>query len=210
MAAPVPTIRLRWPSAKRIISTRFPSVGILDRLVAPEELGRLEEIDARTNPRLRLAATAASVIVAPFVHVNPAGSRFSDGTFGIFYAAHRLPTAIAEVRYHRERFLAATSEPAQTLELMLYEAAVNGTLHDIRTSDNRGWYDPNSYARSQPLGLRLHKSGSEGIVYRSVRDPAGTCAAAFTPTIVSRCRAIKPLFARWNGTRITTISAPVT
>lgn len=217
------TVPLRWRAAKRIISTRFPSVGILDRLVDPSELDTLLELDARTNPRLReeLGAIAsippaervvgpgASVIMAPFAHPNPEGSRFCDATFGAFYAAHTLPTAIAEVRYHRERFMRASREPAQTLELMLYEALVRGDFHDIRASENRGWYSPISYEKSQPLGVRLHAADADGIVYRSVRDPSGECVAAFKPSLISRCRPIKPVFAHWDGSRITAITAPV-
>jgi hypothetical protein len=157
----------------------------------------------------RAVGPGSTVIMAPFAHPNPDGSRFSDGRFGVFYAAHRLPTAIAEVRYHRKRFMRASHEDAQTLELMLYEATIRGDFHDIRASDNRGWYDPASYARSQPLGLRLHKESSGGIAYRSVRDPSGECVAAFKPSRISRCRPIKPLFAHWNGERITTFTTPV-
>ena len=220
MSLPIPVVRLRWRAASRIVSTRFPSVAILDRLAEPGDVDALLELDARTNPRLneRLGAIAAippaqrvtgpgaSVVMAPFAHVNPAGSRFSDGRFGAFYAAHRVSTAVAEVCYHRERFLRATHEPAQTLELMLYEASVSGSVHDIRASANRGWYDPNSYARSQTLGARLHAAGSGGIVYRSVRDPRGQCVAVFRPRLVTRCRPVKPLFAHWDGSRITAVS----
>ena len=219
----VPVARLQWRAAKRIISTRFPSVGILDRLVDPAELDALLAIDARTNPRInedlgalahippaeRAVGPGSTVIMAPFAHPNPGGSRFSDGTFGVFYAAHRLPTAVAEVRYHRERFMTASHEAPQTLELMLYEAAVRGDFHDIRASTNRDWYSPVSYARSQPLGVRLHKSGSGGLAYRSVRDPSGECLAVFRPSLIVRCRPVKPLFAHWNGERITAVSTPV-
>jgi hypothetical protein len=215
---------VQWRGAKRIVSTRFPSVGILDRLVAPEELDALLAIDARTNPRIneelgaialippkeRVVGLGASVIMAPFAHPNPDGSRFSDGRFGVFYAAHRLPTAIAEVRFHRERFMRASHEVPQTLELMLYEATVRGDFHDIRASSNPGWYSPTSYAHSQPLGVRLHKAGSGGIAYRSVRDPSGECLAVFRPSLIARCRPVKPLFAHWDGSRITTFTTPVT
>jgi hypothetical protein len=217
------TVPLRWRAAKRIISTRFPSVGILDRLVDPSELDALLDLDARTNPRLReeLGAIAAippaqrvvgpgaTVIMAPFAHPNPEGSRFCDATFGAFYAAHSLPTAIAEVRYHRERFMRASHEAAQTLELMLYEASVRGDFHDIRASENRGWYSPVSYEKSQPFGVRLHAAGADGIVYRSVRDPSGECVASFKPSRISRCRPVKPLFAHWDGIRITAITGLV-
>ncbi|MBV8373403.1 MAG: RES family NAD+ phosphorylase, partial [Candidatus Eremiobacteraeota bacterium] len=219
----IPVTRVQWRAAKRIISTRYPSVGILDRLVDASELDALLAIDARTNPRMneelgalavippaeRVVGPGSTVIMAPFAHPNPDGSRFSDGRFGVFYAAHRLPTAVAEVRYHRERFMRASHEVAQTLELMLYEASIRGGFHDIRASENGDWYSPVSYARSQPLGVRLHKAGSDGIAYRSVRDPSGECLAVFRPTRITRCRAVKPLFAHWDGTQITTFTTPL-
>ena len=43
--------------------------------------------------------------MAAFTHLNPEGSRFSDGSWGVFYAGNDLNTAIAETRHHRERFL---------------------------------------------------------------------------------------------------------
>ncbi len=36
------------------------------------------------------------MVMAPFTHLNPKGSRFSDGSYGVYYAAKRLSTAIAE------------------------------------------------------------------------------------------------------------------
>ena len=31
--------------------------------------------------------------MAAFTHLNPEGSRFSDGSYGVYYAAHTLATA---------------------------------------------------------------------------------------------------------------------
>ena len=40
----------------------------------------------------RIFGPGASVIMAPFTHLNPEGSRFADDTFGAFYAAASLDT----------------------------------------------------------------------------------------------------------------------
>ncbi|MDF2974655.1 MAG: uncharacterized protein K0R61_5105 [Microvirga sp.] len=42
--------------------------------------------------------------MAPFTHLNPKGSRFSDGSYGVYYAADRLSTAIAETAHHFASF----------------------------------------------------------------------------------------------------------
>ena len=46
--------------------------------------------------------------MAAFTHLNPQGSRFSDGSYGVFYCARSRDTAIAETRYHSALFLEAT------------------------------------------------------------------------------------------------------
>jgi hypothetical protein len=43
--------------------------------------------------------------------MNPQGSRFSDGTYSVFYCARKQDPAIAETRYHAALFMAATHEP---------------------------------------------------------------------------------------------------
>ena len=67
----------------------------------------LIELEQLTNPRVRnetgninlvpperrVSGNNASYVMAPFTHVNPRGSRFSDGTYGVYYAAERLETA---------------------------------------------------------------------------------------------------------------------
>ena len=50
--------------------------------------------------------------MAAFTHLNPDGSRFSDGRYGVFYAARSLDTAVAETMHHRANFMAATSRGA--------------------------------------------------------------------------------------------------
>ena len=48
--------------------------------------------------------------MAAFTHLNPDGGRFTDSTYNAFYGGLTIDTAIAETKYHREEFLAATEE----------------------------------------------------------------------------------------------------
>ncbi|BBD78701.1 RES family NAD+ phosphorylase [Aerosticca soli] len=210
-----PRRRIRWQQAWRIVSSRFPPVGVFDRIADPADLDAVFALEAMTHPRLREEAGALALIpaarrisgpgstpvMAAFTHLNPEGSRFSDGSWGVFYAAHRLETAIEETVYHRERFLAATAEPACELEMRCYRTRVNGSLHDIRG----GWkaaHDPDVYTASIALARRLRASGSDGIVYDSVRDPGGECVAAFYPDVVGPCIQAEHLRYCWDGARI--------
>ena len=134
-------------------------------------------------PEERAFGPGGSVIMAPFTHLDPAGSRFADGTFGAFYAAAHLATSVAETCYHREIFLRATRQGPLELDMRSYLADVAARFHDIRGTRARmaDVYDPDSYISSQVFGRQLKLNGSNGIVYDSVRHPGGECVAIYRP-----------------------------
>lgn len=177
-------------------------------------------IENMTNPRLRQEAGDISLvaledrvsgpgttpIMAAFTHLNPEGSRFSDGSYGVYYAGQSLDTAIAESRHHRERFLARTSEPPIEVDMRTYLADLDAGLHDIRKrGDLLAVYDPQSYTAGQKLGRELRAAQSSGIVYDSVRDPGGECVAVFRPPVLSNCRQGPHFGYVWDGSHITTV-----
>ncbi|QEE23114.1 RES domain-containing protein [Rhodanobacter glycinis] len=213
-----PVKRIRWNQAYRIVPSRFPPVGLFDRIADPADLDAVFAIEAMTNPRLREEAGALALIpkehrisgpgstpvMAAFTHLNPEGSRFSDGSWGVFYAAHSVATAVEETVYHRERFLAATAEPACDIPMRCYRTQVDCRLHDIRG----GWkaeHDPDAYAASVKLARVLRDSGSNGIVYDSARHRGGECLAAFQPDVVAPCVQSQHLIYRWDGQRVSQV-----
>jgi len=216
MSTEVPPIRrIRWSHAYRIVPSRFPPVGVFDRVADPADLDAVFAIEAMTNPRLREEAGAlarvpqqrrisgpgSTPVMAAFTHLNPEGSRFSDGSWGVFYAGHSVATAVEETIYHRERFLAATAEPACEIQMRCYRTHFDCRLHDIRG----GWksaHDPHSYAASVRLARTLRAEGSNGLVFDSARDPGGECVAAFYPDLVAPCVQERHLIYRWDGRRI--------
>ena len=210
-----PVKRIRWSHAWRIVPSRFPPIGVYDRIADPADIDALFAIEAMTNPRLRDEADALKLVpkehrisgpgstpvMAAFTHLNPEGSRFSDGTWGVFYAAHSAATAVEETVYHRERFLGATAEPACSIQMRCYRTSVDSRLHDIRG----GWtdeHDPDAYVASVKLARALREDGSNGIVYDSARDSGGECLAAFQPDVVAPCVQAQHLVYRWDGARI--------
>jgi len=216
-----PLVRIQWRPCWRIIPSRYPPIGLFERVASPEDLDAVIEIESMTNPRMRQEAgelhlvpeedrvtgPGAGYIMAAFTHLNPQGSRFSDGTWGVWYAGADLDTAIAETRHHREAFLRATSEPPMALDMRVLVADLDAEMHDIR-----GWrdarpdiYDPRDYAASQAFARSLRQSGSWGIVYMSLRHPQGECAAVFRPPALANCRQERHLRYIWDGTAITDI-----
>jgi hypothetical protein len=212
---PPPIKRIRWTQAYRIVPSRFPTIGVYDRIADPADIDALFAIEALTNPRLREEAGALKLVprerrisgpgstpvMAAFTHLNPEGSRFSDGSWGVFYAGHSVATAVEETVYHRERFLAATAEPACDIEMRCYRTSLDSKLHDIR-GRWPGAHDPHSYAASIALARELRAADSSGIVFDSARHIGGECLAAFYPDVVAPCVQAQHLIYRWDGVRI--------
>lgn len=215
-----PVTRVEWRLSYRIIPSRFPPVGLYDRVADPADLEAIFAVENLTNPRLRQEAGDISLvppedrvsgpgttpIMAAFTHLNPEGSRFSDGTYGVYYACRSLNTAVAESRYHRERFLMRTEEEPIELDMRTYLADLEGDLHDIRGRKDLGAvYDPNNYSASQVLGRELKAVNSYGVVYDSIRDPGGECAGVLRPPALSPCIQGPHFGYIWDGSRITTV-----
>lgn len=186
---------LVWNPTYRLIPSRFPPIGLFDRVSRPEDLEAVFAIQSLTNPRLRqevgdismvspdeiVVGPGSSPVMAAFCHLNPEGSRFSDGTWGVYYAADSLETAVAEVSYHRARFLAATSQPPTEVDMRSYVAHVTKPMHDLRGTKWANLHDPDSYVASQSMARDLMALQSWGVVYNSVREPGGQCVAVLRP-----------------------------
>ena len=226
MATPYPALavsEVRWQPCFRVISSRFPPIHLFERVAGAEDWEALYWLESLTNPRLRddvgeielvpredrIFGPGASVIMAPFTHLNPEGSRFADETFGAFYAAASLDTSIAETRYHREIFLRATRERALELDMRTYLCDVAASFHDIRGKRDRmpDIYDPDSYVASQKLARSLKLAGSNGVVFDSVRHSGGQCLAVYRPRLVQNCRQGTHLRYVWDGERISQVYA---
>ena len=218
MASAVAVNALAWLPCHRLIASRFPTVGVYDQVAAPEDLDVVFAIEALTNPRVRqelgqlslvppadrVSGAGATLIMAAFTHLNPLGSRFSDGSWGVYYAAESLDTAVAEVSHHRGLFLARTAEDAIDIDLRWIQADLMDRLHDLRGQGTAmpAVYDPDRYGASQDLGRTLRSEGSQGIVYDSVRRRQGQCAAVFKPKSLSNARAVGHIGLHWDGRTI--------
>jgi len=217
----IPVHRVVWKPCYRVIPSRFPPIDLFERIADPSEWEALAEIEGLTNPRIRqeigelslvppeerVGGPGASVIMAAFFHLNPAGSRFTDGSFGVFYAGADLATAVAETKHHLIQFLAATNEAAIELDMRVYVVDLDANLHDIRSMrDVQALvYHPTSYAAGQALAHNLRSAGSYGIAYDSVRRSGGECVAVFRPKALSNCRQERHLCYVWDGKTISTV-----
>ena len=217
----LPLARVRWKPCWRIIPSRFPPVQLFERVTEPDDLESILELESLTNPRLRdevgdirlvppddrISGPGTSIIMAAFTHLNPEGSRFSDGTYGVFYAAKGFGTAIAESKHHRERFMRATAQPRMELDMRVYLVDLDGDVHDLRgrKSDYPLVYHDENYTAGQHLARTLRNDGSNEIAYDSLRHGGGECVAAFRPRLLSNGRQERHLCYLWDGRRIATV-----
>lgn len=221
MPGPLLPSRVQWPAASRIVPTRYPTIYLFDRVADEADFDALYALESMTNDRLRdelgqiglvapedrLYGTGSGPIMAAFTHLNPVGSRFSAGHYGVFYAADARETAVAETRYHHGRFLAATGEGPMHLPMRLYRVAIDAVLHDLRPAGavDPAIYHEADYTQSRALGRQLKDAGSDGVVYRSVRREGGECVGLFRPRGATGCVHAAYLLYAWDGQAITDV-----
>lgn len=212
--------RIVWTPATRIIATRHPPIDLYERVSPdPKIWEALIQAEMLVNPRIRdetgdislvapeerISGEGASWVMAAFTHLNPKGSRFSDGTYGVYYAASELETAIAETAWHFGRFAADSGDGPRYEDMRVLRGDVDGELADLDLADaafRAPLLDPDSYAASRAFGRRLKEEGRDGIHFGSVRRDGGKCVAVFRPKVASPPVQAGVLTYHWDGERV--------
>lgn len=217
--ATLAVVDVDWPRAVRIIRSIHPPIDLFEDIADPADWPLLVSAEMKTNPRLmetignldlvpperRVSGPGASWLMAPFTHISTdRPSRFSDGSFGVLYVGRTFEVTLFETIHHHARFMAATNEPpgwtSQFREIVLN---VHTPLHDVRVhADATAILAPDDYSASQALGASLRASGSEGVVYPSVRLPGGECAGLFNPPRESGPTQGRHLDYHWDGAAV--------
>jgi len=207
--------RIRWKNTCRLIPSRYPATGILDRIASPEDLPFVFELESWTNDRISselsvlhripesewVTGPQSTVVMAAFCHPRAEGGRFNTAGRGAWYAARRLETAHAEIIYHRTAELEEIGVLETLVQMRLYLADFTASFHDLRGVA----LDAGDYGPTQKLSARLLEAGSNGVVYRSVRDAGGECMACFRPRLVGNVRPDAHFEYRWSGSRVPAI-----
>ena len=213
-------VRIRWRQAWRIIASRYPPINLYETLTDdPAIWDALIALEEATNPRLRdaigqlalvppedrVSGPGASWVMAAFTHVNPAGSRFSDGSYGVYYAADRLAAAICETVHHFEAFARDAADPVREEDMRVLVGSIDADFHDVLSLDaaeQTGLLHAASYGASRIFAMGLREQDSPGLHYPSVRAKGARCIAAFKPRSVGIPHQERHLRYRWNGTRV--------
>lgn len=207
-----------WSTHYRIVPSKYPPINVFEDLVDPALLDAVFYLESLTNERVReevgdislvpgdqrVTGPGSTPVMAAFTHTGYP-SRFSDGAYGVYYAGRTQHTAIAETRYHRERFLRATHELPGDLDMRVYVGEIQLPVEDIRQKTYAVLHDPDDWTRSQSFGATRRKAHANGIVYNSVRDPGGECLAAFKPITVTNPVQGPHLAYHWDGECISAV-----
>lgn len=215
-----PDRTISWKGARRIIRALHPPIDLFEDIADPEDWALILSAEQKVNPRIldqvgrldlvpparRVAGPGASLLMAPFTHASrDRPSRFSDGSTGVLYVGDRFEVALFETIHHHERLMRATGEaPGWTSQFRELILDIDATLADLATTPERFAAElaPDSYRASQDLGRRLREGGSDGILYPSVRHPAGHCAALFYPDLARPPAQGRHLDYHWDGERV--------
>lgn len=211
-------VALRSAKIYRVIPSQFPPIDIFERIVEPNQLEAAWYLESLTNDRLRDAAgdialikpedrivgRGSSVVMAAFTHIGKP-SRFTDGSYGVYYAARSLETAVRETAFHRGNFLAATREPPAEIDMRAYVGRTHRPLLDLRAPRFKPLHDPDDYRPSQRYAAERRKQNDWGFLYNSVRHAGGTCIAALRPPAVSIPLQGPALAYVWDGQRISKV-----
>lgn len=209
--------------AYRLVNSKFPPIALFDDVASADEFDILYEIQALTNPRLQnevgslnlvprgeipFGITGCSYATAPFTHVNPDGSRFSDGSFGVLYVADTMETAVAEVRHHQEAYWGKVH--GLNYERFVFRGLVcqfdeAGVLDATVLPLSHAIYAADDYTFSRALGADVKKAKAPGLRYHSVRAQGNTCWALMTPRHVASVIQVCHYEMVWSN-RITSVS----
>ncbi len=208
----------------RLVNSKFPPIALFDDVADADEFELLYQLQARTNPRLLNEAgrieqlprheipfgiAGCSYAVAPFTHINPAGSRFSAGSYGVLYLADTMPTALAEVRHHQQNYWQGISGLAFERIVLrgLSCQFIQHNMADIsHLPEQHPVYAADDYSASRMLGCKTRASGLPGLKYRSVRSSGQQCWALFTPSPVQSIVQSSHYEMIWDGRRISSVN----
>jgi hypothetical protein len=144
---------------------------------------------------------------------NWRASRFSDGSFGVWYGSDSIETSVHETAYHWLRGLLADAgfeRERVVAERKVYRVACDAALLDFRSSldAHPELLHPTDYRFCQSVGARIHREGHPGLLTRSVRHSVGENVAVFNPSVLSDPRQVATLTYRLEDDRIVVEKRP--
>jgi hypothetical protein len=201
---------------RNIVSIRASQDLFDDLSENPDDWVRAQRIEAEVKPPPYQSRTPIihrpfedgkwfNAIAWPFKHWQ--ASRFSDGSFGVWYGCDLVATSVYETAYHWFSGLlgdAGFDTERVIAERKLYSVACDAALLDLRPliAKYGALIQKTDYSYSKSVGARLHREGHPGLITASVRHASGHNYAVLNPDVLSNPRDHCQLTYRLEGGRI--------
>ncbi|TKI08063.1 RES family NAD+ phosphorylase [Martelella alba] len=223
----LPELAIRQQRGYRLINSKYPPIALFDDVADEHDFKALYDLQALTNPRLNNDAgnlnylsrddipfgiAGCAYAVGPFTHINPLGSRFSNGSFGVLYLAQDMPTALAEVGYHQGRYwrrVAGLKYDRLVMRGLAFTFDAAPVRDALGLPPEHPVYDPDDYSVARRLGGVLKQNGCAAIRYRSVRYAGAVCWGLFSPRGVTRVVQSSHYEFIWQDGRISEVNRVV-
>ncbi|WP_374653059.1 RES family NAD+ phosphorylase [Dongia sp.] len=203
----------------RLVSSARLRDPVLLKLVSPEKIDELSEIEGATSARLRAdkygqegllkgelvhGIAHERFINAAFTYWRPRDrNRFNGPGRGAWYSAFKVETCIAEVAYHLSVELTRIDDFNTAVEYAEMFASFAGDFIDLRDLTTRPEClhpDPKiGYPAGNMLADKAVSQGHNGIIFPSVRDIGGTCLVALRPHAVQSVAQGRVYRLTWKG-----------
>jgi len=131
-----------------------------------------------------------NAIAFPFSTENWRASRYSDGSYGVWYGAIEFDTTIFETVHHWKKFLAASNFDNHPLPIIgerrVFKVKCDALLYDFsdKIKEQPLLSHPNYYSLTQGIGEYLQNQGHPGLLSPSARCQ-GKIAAIFKAKVLS-------------------------
>lgn len=208
MKAKIHEVMLNKRKTHRLILSRFPPIGVFDRVSTLEDVKAAILIERKTGgrqgvtieveaeQRLKnipegewvLGRPNAHAIMAAFMYTSEGGGRFHTEKRGAWYCSFDIETALAEAIYQNKRRLDKSEGGPRSprFQIREYTAGFQGKVEDIRGKKQTcpDIYNTKNYDASQEFAAKLLNKKSNGICYDSVRYQGGINLVIFKPSFV--------------------------
>ena len=158
-----------------------------------EKLEKLTKIEKDNSKKLVIDqpfkdAKWTNAIFWPFNHWQT--SRFSDGSFGVWYGSESIETTVFETPYHWYTGLlrdAGFENEIVVAERKVYFVTCKAALWDLRKKvhSHPNLVHQTDYSDCQAIGKRMHHEGHPGLLTKSARRLEGENIVIFNPIVLS-------------------------
>ena len=173
----LPSVTREYELYRFSAEPRVESVIREDRISIEKVDNLLEYLSQRLFP-----LGFASLLDVPFDLDRLSASRFTDGTFPVFYASLEPETAESEARHQLAIRITEKTASFCTLYYVKFRCSFRGEVKDIRHMQD-DWPDlmhEDDYKFCTSLGVEAARAGLDGLIVPSVRRRGGTNVPVFS------------------------------